>query len=98
MKFRNIVAQNQRALKKLEKQVNIYIKKLIPNNRNEFTLNLLLFTFTTTLCESGFSNVNQIKNEYRNLIKLENLQNLLFLALYQNFEFDCRALARERTN
>jgi hypothetical protein len=38
---------------------------------------------------------NQIKNEFRNRMKPENLENLLFLALYQKFKLNYNELARK---
>ena len=56
---------------------------------------LLIFPFTTVLCESGFSHMNHIKNPFRNLMKNENLENLMFLVLYPSFNFQYRDLAHE---
>ena len=53
----------------------------------------LSLPFTTVLCESLFSHMNRIKNEYRSCLLPKNLENLLFLCLYKNFQFDCSNLA-----
>ncbi len=38
--------------------------------------------FTSVLCESLFSHMNHIKNEYRSCLLPKNLENLLFLCIY----------------
>ena len=54
---------------------------------------ILIFPFTTTLCESGFSHMNQIKSPFRNSLEPETLSNLMFLALYSTFPIDYRKIA-----
>ena len=49
---------------------------------------LLIFPFSTVLCESCFSHMNQIKNAYRNRMTTENLENLMFLTLNKGREIN----------
>eukprot|EP00493_Phyllostaurus_siculus_P010606 UN10752 len=47
---------------------------------------LLIFPFSTVLCESCFSHMNQMKNAYRSRMTPENLENLMFLTLNKGRE------------
>ena len=54
---------------------------------------MLIFPFSTVLCESCFSHMNQIKNEYRNRMTAENLENLMFLTLNKGREINYTDIA-----
>ena len=56
---------------------------------------LLIFPFSTVANESGFSHMNAIKTRFRNKLKSENLENLMFLALYPSEVIDYESLAFE---
>ena len=66
---------------------------------NEFTFlkkiyrMFLIFPFTTVLCESSFSHMNQIKTKYRTEMLSETLSDLMWLVLYPKYKFDFRTLA-----
>ena len=54
----------------------------------------LIIPFSIVLCERLFSHMNQIKNEYGSKLLNSNLENLLFLCLYKNHDFDYKHLSR----
>ena len=49
---------------------------------------MMIFPFSTVLCESCFSHMNQIKNAFRTRLLPENLENLMFLTLNKDKEVD----------
>ena len=49
---------------------------------------LMLAPVTTVVCESSFSHMASIKTKSRSCLNPSNLENLMFLALYSNFNFD----------
>ena len=54
---------------------------------------LLMFPFSTVLCESSFSHMNQIKNAFRNRMKPQNIEILMFLTLNKNKSIDYKNIA-----
>ena len=63
------------------------------NNLKKVYRLFLSLPFTSVSCESLFSHMNHIKNEYRSCLLPNNLENLLFLCIYNNFQFDSASLS-----
>lgn len=79
-------------------ETSIYIHTYYPDsmqNLKQLYRLLLIFPFSTVLCESCFSHMAQIKNAFRNRLLPETLENLLFLTLNKDTKIDYQSLAYE---
>ena len=83
---------------KTVQEISIHIHTFFPDsfrNLKQLYRLLLIFPFSTVLCESCFSHMAQIKTAFRNCLKPKNLENLMFLTLNKNKAIDYQSLAYE---
>ena len=93
LSFREHYLKNKAALKSIAAQSKYVHVNTQYNMLKLLYKIILIFPFTTTLCESGFSHMNQIKSPFRNKLEPSTVADLMFLALYPSFPMNYRKIA-----
>ena len=84
------IAENDLSFENVQ-DISVLLHSTFPDsyqNLKQLYRLLLIFPFSTVLCESSFSHMSQIKTAFRNALDPKNLENLLFLTLNKDSYID----------